>query len=44
LVRHLLKTDEAVQIAENFLEVQYIDLAVSLEKAFAENRLSGPGC
>ena len=38
LVRHLLKTDETVQIAENFLEVQYIDLAVSLEGAFAENR------
>ena len=44
LVRHLLKTDEAVQIAENFLEVQYIDLAVSLEGAFAENRSCGPGC
>ena len=38
LVRYLLKTDEAVQIAENLLEVQYIDLAVSQEGAFAENR------
>ena len=35
---YLLKTDEAVQVAENLLEVQYIDLAVSQERAFAENR------
>ena len=39
LVRYyLLKTDEAVQFAENLLEVQYIDLAVSQEGEFAENR------
>ena len=38
LVRYLLKTDEAVQITENLLEVQYIDLVVSQEGAFAENR------
>ena len=44
LVCHLLKTNEAVQIAENVLEDQYIDLAVSLEGAFAVNRLSGSGC
>ena len=45
LVRYyLLKTDEAVQVAENLLEVQYIDLAVSQERAFAENRWSGPDC